>query len=63
MERAVKIDLNYLFFRQQVERSRAAQASSEEARKAHEHLARVYEARIDQETADGFSVSTDRPAI
>lgn len=41
-----EMDLNYLFHRQQVERSRAESADSEPARKAHEELAREYEEQI-----------------
>jgi hypothetical protein len=48
------LDLNYLFHRQQVERSRAEVADSEAARAAHEGLARQYEDRIEELTADGF---------
>ncbi len=48
------MDLNYLFHRQQVERSRADGADSEAARAAHEGLARQYEDKIEQLTADGF---------
>ena len=40
------MDLNYLFHRQQVERTRAEAARSAEARRAHQQLARHYEARI-----------------
>lgn len=40
------MDLNYLFHRQQVERSRAEAANSEAARKAHEELAQEYEEQI-----------------
>jgi len=40
------MDLNYLFYRQQVERSMAAAAGSPAARKIHEQLATRYEARI-----------------
>lgn len=40
------MDLNYLFFRQQVERSMAASADCEAARKAHQTLADEYESRI-----------------
>ena len=42
------MDLNYLFYRQQVERSRSDSANSEVARKAHEELAKEYERRIGQ---------------
>ena len=37
------MDLNYLFFRQQVERIRVETAASDAARKAHEELAEAYE--------------------
>jgi hypothetical protein len=39
-------DLNYLFHRQQQERSNAEGASCAEAREAHERLAQFYESRI-----------------
>lgn len=42
------MDLNYLFYRQQVERSRSNSANSEVARKAHEELAMEYERQIGQ---------------
>ncbi|HEY1143611.1 MAG TPA: hypothetical protein VGE68_06215 [Sphingomicrobium sp.] len=40
------MDLNYLFHRQQVERSLADAATSETARKAHQELAGRYEDEI-----------------
>ena len=40
------MDLNYLFHRQQVERTRAEAAETDAARKAHEGLAREYEKQI-----------------
>ena len=40
------MDLNYLFHRQQVERSLAQAASSEAARRIHEELAEEYERQI-----------------
>jgi hypothetical protein len=43
------MDLNYLFLRQQVERSLANTAASEPARQAHEDLARAYE-QIERKT-------------
>ena len=46
------MDLNYLFHRQQVERSRAETADSEEARDVHEELAKHYEERIETVTGD-----------
>ena len=42
------MDLNYLFHRQQVERSRADAASSDEAREAHLVLASRYEQQIEE---------------
>lgn len=41
------MDLNYLLFRQQVERSSAQSAACPEARAAHAKLAALYEARIE----------------
>lgn len=40
------MDLNYLFHRQQVERSRATASANESARKIHEELATEYERQI-----------------
>lgn len=48
------MDLNYLFHRQQVERTRAQAAGSDEARVAHEQLARCYEAQINEATDGEF---------
>jgi len=53
------MDLNYLFHRQQVERTRAKAADSAEARAAHEQLARCYEAMINQRTGEDFQLATD----
>ena len=53
------MDLNYLFHRQQVERTRAEAAGSEEARAAHEQLARCYEAQINQATGREFEVPAE----
>lgn len=44
------MDLNYVFLRQQVERSRAESAENAAARCAHEELARAYEMRIEQKS-------------
>ena len=41
------MDLNYLFYRQQVERSKALTAASEAARRTHDELARKYEEQIE----------------
>jgi hypothetical protein len=42
------MDLNYLLHRQQIERSRAEAANSEEARRAHLVLASRYEQQIEE---------------
>ncbi len=44
------MDINYLFLRQQTERSRAATAASDVARKIHEQLAAQYEQLIEDAT-------------
>jgi len=51
------VDLNYLFHRQQVERHRAETANSQEARVAHEELARRYEQQIEESTSDEFHLA------
>ena len=48
------MDLNYLFLRQQVEKIRATTAESDEARLAHQQLARRYESMISEATSDEF---------
>jgi hypothetical protein len=60
MKRTKQPDLNYLFLRQQVERSRAEAAKSDAARKSHEELAEGYEEQIDRSTADSFGLA-DKP--
>jgi hypothetical protein len=42
------MDLNYLFLRQQIERTLAAAAKSSAAREAHEEMARQYELEIER---------------
>ncbi len=44
------MDINYLFLRQQTERSRAETATSETARSIHEQLANEYERLIEDAT-------------
>lgn len=44
------MNLNYLFRRQQVERSLAIAADTDAAREAHEELARRYELEIERKT-------------
>ena len=46
------MDLNYLFHRQQVERTRSEMAENEEARAAHEELAERYEEQIESLSGD-----------
>ena len=46
------MDVNYLFLRQQMERSRAATATSDVARTIHEQLANEYE-RLIEDATDG----------
>lgn len=48
------MDLNYLFHRQQVERTKSETAETMEARVAHEEFARCYEQRIEKLTGDNF---------
>jgi len=44
------MDLNYVFLRQQVERSLAKSADSKAAREAHQELARAYELQIERKS-------------
>lgn len=44
------MDLNYVFLRQQVERSMAKAASNDAARSVHEELARAYEQAIERKS-------------
>jgi hypothetical protein len=48
------VDLNYLFRRQQVERSRSRSAETDEARTVHEELAKRYEEQIEIVTGDDY---------
>jgi hypothetical protein len=59
MERERPKDLNYLFFRQQVERIRAETAATDAARKAHEELAEAYEEQIVESTAETFTLAAN----
>lgn len=56
------MDLNYVFLRQQVERSRAASAPDAAARSAHEDLARAYELRIERKSGGRIVFPWRRPA-
>lgn len=49
------MDINYLFLRQQTERSRARAATSDVARRIHEQLADEYERLIEDATAGRVS--------
>ena len=55
------MDINYLFLRQQMERSRAQAATSDVARKIHEQLANEYERLI--EDATGGRIMFVRPEM
>ena len=59
------MDLNYMFLRQQVERSMAARAPNEAARHVHEALARQYELEIERQTGRQifFAVDSAAPAV
>jgi hypothetical protein len=56
------MDLNYLFHRQQVERSRAELAKDDSAKKAHEELARIYEIKIERKS-DGRIMFPKEPPL
>lgn len=56
------MDLNYVFLRQQVERSRADRARNDAAREAHEKLARTYELAIEQKSGGRIMFSWHRGA-
>jgi hypothetical protein len=51
----MKVDINYLFLRQQTETSRAKTATSDVARRIHEQLANEYERLIEDATAGRVS--------
>ncbi len=53
------MDLNYLFHRQQVERTRAETAETEEARNAHKELAECYEEQIESLTGEDHHFPPD----
>ena len=55
----VRNDLNYLLFRQQIERSRARTAASSAARKTHSDLADLYQQRIEAVTAGNIRFPGD----
>lgn len=54
-EAETDVDINYLLLRQQTERSRAATATSEIARRIHEQLATEYERMIEDATEGRIS--------
>ena len=53
------MDLNYVFLRQQVERSMAKAARNEAARSAHEELARAYEQAIESKSGGRIAFAWD----
>jgi hypothetical protein len=58
--RLSKMDLNYLLYRQQIERSMSKAASSSAARKIHDEFARAYEDRIHQYTGGRIFLRTNQ---
>jgi hypothetical protein len=54
------MDLNYVFLRQQVERSLAETADSAAAREAHEELARAYEQTIERKSGGRIMFGSNR---
>lgn len=56
------MDINYLFHRQQTERSRAQTATSGVARKIHEQLADEYERLIEEATGGRISFISAQPS-
>lgn len=57
------MDINYLFLRQQTERSRADHAASDIARKIHEQLANEYERLIEDATEGRISFVRPRSIL
>jgi hypothetical protein len=57
------MDLNYIFLRQQVERSLAKNSASDAARKAHDELARAYELEIERMSAGRINFRPDASAL
>ena len=55
------MDINYLFLRQQTERSRAEAATSEPARNIHQQLAIEYE-RLIEDATEGRVSFADHPS-
>lgn len=56
------MDINYLFLRQQIERSRARAATSDVARRIHEQLADEYERLIADATGGRVTFAYSHPA-
>jgi hypothetical protein len=55
------MDINYLFRRQQVERSLATSAASDVVRRIHEQLAAEYERQIQEATSGRVTFVVGRP--
>ena len=55
------MDINYLFLRQQTEKSRAETATSDVARKIHQQLADQYERLIEEATNGRISFIAAEP--
>jgi hypothetical protein len=56
-------DLNYLLFRQQIERSRARTAACAAARTAHADLADLYQQRIERLTGGNIRFPAAAPSV
>ena len=57
------MDLNYLFLRQQMERSLANAAHNDAARAAHEEMARQYELEIERKSGGQIVFPWHRPDV
>lgn len=57
------MDLNYVFLRQQVERTRANASANSAAREAHEEMARQYELEIERQSGGRIAFPEHRPAM
>ena len=57
------MDLNYVFLRQQVERTRANASAHAAAREAHEGMARQYELEIERQSGGRIVFSEHQPPV
>jgi len=61
--RRLAMDLNYVFLRQQVERTRANASANAAAREAHEEMARQYELEIERQSGGRIVFSEYQPPV